>query len=474
MAQVPTHVFRKYDIRGTVTGPEPDLTPGLARLVGQAYGTYVQRNLGVRQVFVGGDNRETTPPLMNALIEGIASTGLKVTDVGPVMTPTVYFASSSHEAAGGVMITGSHLTTDYNGIKMAYGRQALADDQIQDLLRLIQTDDFERGEGQIVQDYEMVHRHMQTIQGKVRLGDRKLKVVVDAGNGLSGMYVPPVMEALGVEVICLFCEPDGTFPNHLPNPEDPELTKDLEAAVIEHQADFGIGFDGDADRAGVIDERGHHVAADRLLALLARDLLQRHPGATIVFDVKSSQVLPDIIRASGGKPLMWQSGHSLMKRKMAEVGSLLGGEVSGHLFIGEDYYGFDDAPLVALKVLEIFSKTDKSVSEVLSEMPSLVATPEIIMSAPDDVKFKIIDAVRDRLQDQYEVVTVDGARAVFENGWGLVRASNTQPAITMRFEAHTREQLVEYMRRFEALLDDYPQVDREKLERQIEAFSQSA
>ncbi len=471
MAHVPVEVFRKYDIRGTVTGPNAQLTPELARLVGQAYGTYVQRELGIERVFVGGDNRESTPPLMRGVIEGLLSTGLLVIDIGPVLTPTVYFASASHENAGGIMVTGSHLTTQYNGIKMAYGRLALADEQIQDLLRLILADDFIHGEGELQQDYHMIHTHMEVIRGKVKMGSRKLKVVVDAGNGLSGTYVPPVMQALGVEVICLFCEPDGTFPNHLPNPEDPELTKDLEAAVIQNNADFGIGFDGDADRCGVIDDRGHHVAADRLLALLARDLLTRMPGAKVVYDVKTSQMLPDVIRAAGGVPVMWKSGHSLMKAKMAEIGAPIGGEVSGHLFIGEDYYGFDDAPLVALKVLELFSKTDKSMSQMLDELPHMLATPEIIMSAPDDVKFRIIEAVRDKLQDRYEVVTVDGARALFENGWGLVRASNTQPAITMRFEAHTRPQLVEYMKRFDALLDDYPQVDRSNLRRQIEAFS---
>ncbi len=213
------------------------------------------------------------------------------------------------------------------------------------------------------------------------------------------------------------------------------------------------------------------MAADRLLALMARDLLTRIPGAKVVFDVKSSQVLPDIIRQSGGVPVMWKSGHSLMKLKMSEIGAPIGGEVSGHMFIGEDYYGFDDAPLVSLKVLELFSKNDKSLSQALGEMPTLLATPEIIMSAPDDIKFKIIDAVRDRLQGKYEVVTVDGARAIFEDGWGLVRASNTQPAITMRFEAHNPSQLVEYMKRFDNLLDDYPQVDRGELRKQIDAFS---
>jgi phosphomannomutase/phosphoglucomutase len=470
MAQVPVEVFRKYDIRGTVEGDNVQLTPRLARLVGQAYGTFVQRELGIQQVFVGGDNRLSTPALKNAVIEGVLSTGLKVTDIGPVMTPTVYFASASNAAAGGIMITGSHLTTRFNGIKMAYGKLALADEQIQSLLKLIQADDFVKGKGQRLEDLDMANKHMNTIKGKVKFGDRKLKVVVDSGNGLSGAIVPPLMESLGVEVICLFCEPDGTFPNHLPNPEDPELTKDLEAAVIKNGADFGIGFDGDADRCGLIDEHGHHVAADRLLALLARDLLTRMPGSSIVFDVKSSQVLPDIIRESGGKPVMWKSGHSLMKAKMNEIGAPLGGEVSGHIFIGENYYGFDDAPLVALKALELFSKTDKTLSQALNEMPSMPATPEIIMSAPDDIKFKIIDVVRDQLQDKYEVVTVDGARAIFEDGWGLVRASNTQPAITMRFEAHTKTQLVEYMQRFDRLLNDYPQVDRGPLRKQIDAF----
>ncbi len=470
MAQVPTAVFRKYDIRGTVTGDDAQLTPALGELVGKAYGTYVQRHLGINQVFVGGDNRLSTPPLKEGVIAGLLSTGLTVTDIGGVMTPTVYFASASHPNAGGIMITGSHLTTKYNGIKMAYGKLALADEQIQDLLRLIQSDDFIVGQGTRREDREMVAKHMAAIKTKVSMGPRKLFVGGDAGNGLSGTFMPPVFEALGVEVECLFCEDDGTFPNHLPNPEDPELTKDLEAAVIQHGADFGIAFDGDADRCGLIDDHGHHVAADRLLALLARDLLKRHPGTPVVFDVKASQVLPDIIRESGGEPVMWKSGHSLMKAKMNEIGALIGGEVSGHMFIGEDYYGFDDAPLVALKALELMSKTDKTLSQLLGELPSMLATPEIIMSAPDDVKFQIITAVRDRLQDKYHVVTVDGARAEFEHGWGLVRASNTQPAITMRFEAHTKAQLVEYMRRFDALLDDYPQVDRDGLRKQIAAF----
>ncbi len=471
MTQVNPHIFRKYDIRGTVTGDNPDITPELAGLVGKAYGTYMQREHHIERVYVGSDNRQSSPPLRTAIIEGVASTGVAVTDLGEVLTPTVYFATSQHGTrSGGIMITGSHLPIDYNGIKLAHGKLALYGDQIQTLRQMIEADDFLVGDGAVNQDRDMIHRHMATIQSKVRLGGRKLKVAVDAGNGLSGVYVAPVMEALGVEVVCLFCEPDGTFPHHLPNPEDPDLTKDLERAVVEYGADLGIAFDGDSDRCGIIDDHGHHIAADRLLALLARDLLSRHPGAKIVFDVKSSQALADEIKKHGGVPVMWQAGHSLMKAKMNEIGSPLGGEVSGHLFIGEDYYGFDDAPLVALKVLEILSKTDKTISELFAEIPKLVATPEIIMSTPDEVKFSIIETARQQLQEKYEVITVDGARAVFEQGWGLVRASNTQPAITMRFEAYTRQALVEYMKRFDRLLDDFPQVDRTALREQIEAF----
>ncbi|MFQ3566442.1 MAG: phosphomannomutase/phosphoglucomutase [Aggregatilineales bacterium] len=472
MTEINTTIFRKYDIRGTVTGDNPQLTPAIALLVGKALGTYMLRTFGTERVFVGMDNRLTSPPLQRALIDGLLSTGMAVTDIGQVLTPTVYFASASYPgAAGGVMITGSHLTTDYNGIKMAYGPLALADQQIQDLLQMIQTDDFAAGQGELTTDYDMIHKHMATIKSKVKI-ERPLNVVMDAGNGLSGTYFPDVLRDLGINVTCLYCESDGTYPNHLPNPEDPETTKDLEAKVLEIGADLGLGFDGDSDRCGFIDNHGHHIAADRLLALLARDLLARRPGAKIVFDVKASQVLPDEIRKYGGEPVMWKTGHSLMKQKMHEIGSPLGGEVSGHLFVGEDYYGFDDAPLIALKTLEIISRSRKTVAELFDELPKLVATPEIILSAPDDVKFAIIDEIRDTLKQDYEVVALDGARAIFERGWGLVRASNTQPAITMRFEAYTAPELVEYMLRFKRLLDLHPEVDQTRLLDQIARFSQ--
>ena len=371
MTKVPTAVFRKYDIRGVAVGDDAQITPDLALLVGKALGTYLPQQFKTDKVFVGSDNRETSPALKDALIKGLSSTGMDVVDIGEVLTPTVYYAAASYGEDGkgaGVMITGSHLTTEYNGIKMAYGNLALSGQQIQDLLQIIEEDVFAKGNGTVTEDKDMINKHMDALSTMVTF-HKPMKIVLDAGNGLSGSYVPGLLERLGAEVVCLYCEPDGTYPNHLPNPEDPEMTKDLEAKVVEVDADLGLAFDGDSDRCGFLDENGHHIAADRLLALLARDLLQRQPGAKIVFDAKSSQALDEEIKKYGGEPIMWKSGHSLMKRKMNEVGSPLGGEVSGHLFIGENYYGFDDAPLVALKAIEIFSKMDESVSEIFEEIP---------------------------------------------------------------------------------------------------------
>ncbi|MBL8162580.1 MAG: phosphomannomutase/phosphoglucomutase [Anaerolineae bacterium] len=474
MTQIDTSVFRKYDIRGTVSGEKPQITPDLARLVGRALGTYLPKEFGIERVFVGCDNRQSSPGLKAAMIEGLTQAGVNVTDIGAVLTPTLYFASASYAGKGaGVMITGSHLDVRYNGIKMAYGALALADQQIQSLLKIIQTDAFASGSGTVTQDFDMIHRHMATIGSKVKMA-RPLTVVLDAGNGLSGTYVPAVLEKLGLKVHGLYLESDGTYPNHLPNPEDPEMTKDLEKKVVEVGADLGLAFDGDSDRCGFIDNHGHHIAADRLLALLARDLLKRKPGASIVFDVKASQALPDEIKKYGGVPVMWKTGHSLMKLKMHEIGSPLGGEVSGHLFVGEDYYGFDDAPLIALKALEIIAASGKTISELFDDIPKLAATPEIILSAPDAIKFTIIQEITDVLSKDHEVFTLDGVRAKFEGGWGLVRASNTQPAITLRFEAYTRAQVVEYMNIFKALLDKHPEVDQGKLLEQIAAFSAPA
>lgn len=467
-----TSIFRKYDIRGTAVGDNPQLTPDVARAVGKALGTYMPKTFGTTRVFVGSDNRLSSPNLKAAIIEGLLATGMSVTDIGQVLTPTVYFASASFGKGGaGVMITGSHLDTQYNGIKMAYGPLAMSGDQITALLQIIQGVAYSHGSGELTTDFDMIHKHMAHIGGMVEF-PRKLKVVLDAGNGLSGTYVYPLLQKLGLEVIGLYLESDGRYPNHLPNPEDPEMTKDLEHAVVAHSADLGLGFDGDSDRCGFIDNHGHHIAADRLLALLAADVLTRHPGASIVYDVKGSLALSDYIKKHGGVPVMWKTGHSLMKLKMHEIGSPLGGEVSGHLFYGDNYFGFDDAPLVALKTLEIISKSGKTISDLFEDIPKLFATPEVIMTAPDDRKFKIVDALTEAMKAKTEVITIDGVRAQWEGGWGLVRASNTQPAITMRFEAYTKAQMVEMMKVFHDELAKYPEVDQSRLEQQIERFSE--
>jgi len=474
MTEVITSIFRKYDIRGTVSGDNPQITPDLARLVGKALGTYLPQHFKTERMFVGRDNRPSSVGLQRALMEGVASTGLDVTDIGEVLTPTTYFASASYEGVGaGVMITGSHLDTRYNGIKMAYGPLALADQQIQDLLKIIQTDAFTTGDGEIATDYDMIHKHLAKIKSLVKMG-RPMKIAMDAGNGLSGTYIPPLLRELGMEVECLYCESDGTYPNHLPNPEDPEMTVELEKLVVASGADIGLAFDGDSDRCGFIDNHGHHITADRLLAVLAQDLLSRLPGSSIVFDVKVSQALPDFIKKHGGVPVMWKTGHSLMKLKMHEIGSPLGGEVSGHLFTGENYYGFDDAPLIVLRALEIFSHSDKKVAEIFAEIPNLVATPEIVLSTPDNIKFAIIDEMRDIFEKEYEVFALDGARVSFENGWGLIRASNTQPAVTLRFEAYTAADLVKYMEIFKVLMDKHPEIDMSKFNEVMERFRAKA
>ena len=463
------NIFRKYDVRGVAAGDDPQLSPEVALLVGKAYGTYMKRTFGTDAAYVGGDNRPTTPALKAAVCAGIASTGVRVIDIGEVLTPTLYFAASSlGKNGGGVMVTGSHLTAPYNGIKMSKGSLSLVGDEItHTLLGMAQGRDFDYGSGSIVQDRGIVDKHFETIKGKVKFGERKLRVVVDAGNALAGVYIPPLYESLGLEVICLYCDPDPTFPNHLPNPEDPDLVVDLQKAALAHHADIGIGFDGDADRCGIITNRGKHISADRVTALLALDLLKRRPGAKIIFDVKSSQALIDEVNRHGGEASFWKTGHSLMKARMAEIGAPLGGEVSGHIFVGEDYFGFDDAPLVSLKVLEILTHTDKTIDELFDALPHAWATPEVIVHAPDDRKFQIVDQIKASLRQRFDVIDIDGVRAKFAHGWGLVRVSNTHPAITMRFEADTREHLLDYMRLIEAELKRYPAVDLAEFEKEV-------
>src|SRR5438128_351550 len=446
------HIFRAYDVRGRVG---TDINPDVFRQVGRAYGSLIRRNRG-RTIAVGRDNRESSGGLHMGFVEGARAAGLDVIDIGQVTTPMLYFAAAHWRLDGGANITGSHDPVDYNGVKMVHpGAAPLSEDEIQSLRRMIETDDLERGSGSLTtrsprDDY------FDTVARLVR-PPRRLRVVADAGNGIAGIYGPELLRRIGCEVIELHCESDGRFPNHLPDPEDPANVVDLQEKVVEVGADLGLAWDGDADRVGVIDERGGRHEADLILVLLARDLLTRHPGAKIVFDVKSSQSLVDDIKQHGGEPVMWKTGHSHLKRKMRDDGILLGGEVSGHMFFAENYYGVDDGILASCKIIELAARSRGPLSGLFDTVPHLAATPELKAMCPDAEKFRVIAELTQELKRRYETIDTDGARVIFPGrGWGLVRASNTNPYLTLRFEAHTEREIDEMKREIYAVLSRYP------------------
>lgn len=447
------HIFREYDIRGIA---DEDLTDENVRLLGQGIGTFLQRR-SARTLVVGRDVRLSSERIRNALVDGLTATGARVIDVGVVPTPVQYFAIVRLEADGGVMITGSHNPIEYNGFKMsAEGVSPIYGEQIQELYKLIEKGDFARSRGEVV-EREILEEYAQTLKEKLTL-ERPLRVVIDAGNGTAGLIAPKLWEDLGCEVTCLYCEPDGRFPNHLPDPTVMKYIVDLKNKVQEIGADVGLGYDGDSDRIGVIDDRGRVIYADRLLALLSREVLQKRPGAEVVFDVKCSQALPEEIEKHGGKPLMWKTGHSLLKAKMKEVHAPLAGEMSGHIFYADDYYGFDDAIYASGRLLQMLSKTDKKLSELADEVPAFESTPEIRIETTDDEKFNIVAELAEAFDREYETVRIDGTRVLFGDGWGLVRASNTQPVLVLRFEAKTRKRLEEIIDIFKKKLSEYPSV----------------
>ncbi len=446
------HIFRAYDVRGRVGS---DINPDVFRQVGQAYATLIGRN-GGRTIAVGQDNRESSAGLKAGFVEGVTAAGVDVVDIGTVTTPILYFATAHWKLDGGANITGSHNPIDYNGVKMVHpGAAPLTEEEIQSLRKMAEQRDFEPGRGRVTarsprEDY------FTTVSDMIHLA-RRLRVVCDAGNGVAGRYGPELLRRVGCEVIELHCESDGRFPNHLPDPEDPENVVDLQEKVVEVHADLGLAWDGDADRVGVIDERGGRHEADLILVLLARDLLTRHPGAKIVFDVKSSQSLIDDIRKHGGTPVMWKTGHSHLKRKMRQDAILLGGEVSGHMFFGEGYYGVDDGILAACKIAEIAARAPGVVSELFASVPHLHATPELKAPCPDGEKFRVIDELARDLRQRYETIDIDGARVLFPGGgWGLVRASNTNPYLTLRFEARTEREIEDMKRVIYDALRRYP------------------
>ncbi len=455
-------IFRAYDIRGIAHKPKSDkpvdLTPETVELIGKASGTYFLRHYG-KKIALAYDCRLSNPELADAFIKGARAAGCNITNLGMITSPMLYFGVCAFDFDGGVSITASHNPKEYNGIKLV-GRAAhsICGDELQVILKMIQTADFETGNGTL-DVLNVFPAYLKKICGITHL-ERKLKIVVDSGNGATGPFVKQLFESLGCEVIPLFTESDGNYPNHEANPEEIENMRDVIKAVKENHADLGLGFDGDGDRVGVIDGNGHHYSADLLLLLLARDLLKRRPGASIVFDAKASQVLIDDISKHGGKPVMAKTGHSFIETKMREIGAPLAGEISGHLFFAENYYGFDDAFLGAAKILEILSKSDKPFSQLLAGIPETFCTPEIKASCPDDKKFAIVDKIKKHFVDIYDCLTLDGVRVNFDaSSWGAVRCSNTSPNLTLRFEAQSPERLREIIAIMVTELKKYPEVN---------------
>jgi len=435
------HIFREYDIRGLV---DKDLTPEVVELLGQGLGTVVRRK-GGRTVVVGRDCRESSTVFRDALCKGLTSTGLDVFDVGVVPTPLTYFAANTLPVDGLAMITGSHNPPEYNGFKIGAGKTTFHGAEIQALRQLIEARDFERSDrpGE-VSPFDIITPYNHFIQQTVKVGRKGMKIVIDAGNGTGGAIAVPLFEAMGFEVVPLFCDMDARFPNHHPDPTVVENLQDLIAAVKREKAEVGIAYDGDSDRIGVVDDLGNILWGDQLMILFSRYVLKASPGAAIVGEVKCSYTLYDDIAKHGGKAVMWKAGHSLIKAKMKEEHAELAGEMSGHIFFKNRYYGFDDAVYSSARLLEILTHEKQTLSELLSDVPRTYATPELRVDTKEEKKFEIVKRATEWLrQAGHSLVDVDGVRVTFPDGWGLIRASNTQPILVLRFEARTPERLEE-------------------------------
>jgi len=447
----PHRAFREYDIRGIV---EEEITEELAYSLGQAFATMLPANES-RPVIVARDVRISGPAILSAVIEGLLDGGIDVIDIGMTPTPLAYYGVFHLDGAGCVMVTASHNPGDYNGFKMMKGRDSLHGEDIQTLKgHMLKSLDRAPNRGSL-QSLDLLSDYADFITNDIHLS-RSLKVVIDAGNGPSGIIAAPIYRALGCEVIELYCEPDGSFPNHHPDPTVEANMQDLAAVVREQNADLGIAFDGDGDRIGVVDEQGEMVWGDMLLLLLSRHLLNQHPGATIISEVKCSQHMYDDIRARGGNPIMWRTGHSPIKAKMKATGALLAGEMSGHMFFADRFFGFDDAVYAGARVMQVIADQSRSTSEILADVPRAVTTPEIRVECPDDCKFNLVEEAKAYFIGLgYEIIDVDGMRVKFEDGWGLLRASNTQPCLVLRFEAPTEARLSEMRTLIESWLEDH-------------------
>lgn len=428
-------VFREYDVRGIV---DKDLTDDFVIQLGKAIGTFAVPR-GVKTMTLGMDCRLSSEQYKDAMLRGITSTGIHVIDVGLCATPMLYFSIRHLGTDGGVMVTGSHNPPEFNGFKICVGPDTIYGNDIQELRRIMESGTYIEGNGSyerrnISRPYEDYLYNNVTIH-------KDLHIVIDGGNGVAGYFALPLFRRFGCTITDIFCEPDGRFPNHFPDPTIPENLTALRRLVQEKGADVGIGYDGDGDRIGVITDEGRILWGDELLILFSRFILEKNPGAAIIGEVKCSQKLYDDIAKHGGKPIMWKAGHSLIKSKMKQEKALLAGEMSGHLFFADRYFGYDDAIYASARLLEILSLSKKKISELLSDVPETFFTPEIRVPCPDRIKFHVVEDVKEHFQKKYDVIDIDGVRIPFEDGWGLLRPSNTQPVLVLRFEATTEERL---------------------------------
>ncbi len=430
------NIFREYDIRGIVG---PDLNVETVALLARAIGTFFVQN-NAKRIAVGFDARESSPVFRDLLVKGLNISGCDVLDIGRVPTPVLYFAVFTKDVDGGVMITGSHNPANHNGFKISLGKNSIHGAQIQEIKEIALAGKFADGTGE-VETENVLEDYQREILKRLQIGERKLKVVVDGGNGMGGVTAVPIYRALGMDLIEMFCEPDSTFPNHHPDPTMVENLQDAVNAVRENKADLALAFDGDGDRIGVVNDKGEILWGDELMVLFSRALLKENPGATIIAEVKCSQKLFDDINTHGGTPLMWKAGHSLIKAKMKETNAALAGEMSGHIFFADRFWGFDDATYAGARVLEILSHTDKPLSALLADLPKTFSTPELRVPCAEEKKFGVVKAITEEFRQTNEVIDIDGARILFEHGWGLVRASNTQAILVLRFEADSEEYL---------------------------------
>jgi len=442
------NIFREYDIRGVA---ERDLTDDVAACIGRAFGSYAHSR-EKKNIVLSRDCRLSSPRLHKALLDALLSTGQNVVDIGVCPTPVFYFSLFHLDKEGGVQITGSHNPPDQNGFKVCIGKSTIFGEEIQKIGKMCQKGEFAEGSGNL-EDYDIVPAYHKFVIDNIELG-KPLRVVVDSGNGTAGPVAPDLLRALGCEVEEMYCEMDGSFPNHHPDPTIPKNLEELIGRVTEGGYDCGIAYDGDADRLGIIDDKGNILWGDQLLILFAREILQRKPGSVVISEVKSSKALFDDIAKHGGKPVMWKTGHSLIKEKMKETEAAVAGEMSGHIFFADRYFGYDDAIYSSCRLIEILSKSERPLSEMLDDVPKMYSTPEIRMECPEEIKFKAVEELTSYFKkENYDVVDVDGARVTFEDGWGLVRASNTQPVLVLRFEATTEKRRDEIRKLIEGELN---------------------